>query len=83
VRMRLRGRKREEGLRTCTTSHPLSWHASALLVLEGLVDAERRRIKIGVDDRRCDVLREDQRRRWGPRELRDLRGMLPVKAQSE
>lgn len=52
-------------------------------VLEGLVDAEQRRIKIGVDERRCDVLREDQRRRWGPRELRDLRGTLPVKAPSE
>jgi hypothetical protein len=36
-----------------------------VLALEELVDAEQRRIRIGVDEkRRCDVLREDRRRRW-------------------
>jgi hypothetical protein len=55
-----------------------------LLALEGLVDAERRRIRICVDEnKRCDVLREDRGRWWGPRELCDLQGKLSVKAQNE
>jgi hypothetical protein len=29
VRVRMRMRKMEEGLRTCTMSDPVSWHASA------------------------------------------------------
>jgi hypothetical protein len=38
VRVRMRMRKMEEGLRTCTTRDPVSWHASAAyLPLRGLV----------------------------------------------
>jgi hypothetical protein len=54
------------------------------LALVGLADAERRRVRNGVDEkRRCDVLREDRRHWWGPRrELRDLQG-TSVKARSD
>jgi hypothetical protein len=52
VRVRMRMRKMEYGLRTCTTSNPVSWHANAaylplrdLLTLseEGLESASMRR----------------------------------------
>jgi hypothetical protein len=53
-----------------------------LLALEELVDAARRQIRIGVvEKRRYDVLREDHRRWWGPRELRNLQGTLSVKGK--
>jgi hypothetical protein len=61
-------RKMEEGLRTCTTSDPVSWHVS--------------RIRIGVNEKRCDVLRKNGGSR-GVYESSVIYETLSAKAQSK
>jgi hypothetical protein len=78
VRVRMRMRKMKEGLRTCTTSEPVSWHASAAYLplsdlltvsVEGLESAAMRRAGVTY------YAKIDS--------ARDVPGTLSVKAQSE
>jgi hypothetical protein len=77
-------KKMEDRSHTCTTSDPVSWHAStAHLHLRSLLTMSKGLKTASMRGGVMYYVREDRWWQRGTQEFRDLQGTLLVKAQSE